>query len=381
MKKLSKYPKWNLSTYVEAEYEPTFVGRQDKLRHIRQNLEHGTNTIVFGRRGSGKTALLYMHKLNEGASFPGGVAFVHGQELFKSIIDNISRQIPLPVTEQALLILDDAHALSYDKIGELEHFLAANRKLRFLLTADESFTYQFDKVKSIHLGGLSENDYYALLNSHLRAANADPEIAQLLWKATTGSPLFANVANRTIRENILTWKQLFESLQGFEHSGILDSAGRPLSAAAVLPPQLVVAVENTNCKILEQLRHDPRKLWELSPRKFEEIVAELLTGFGYDVQLTPFSRDGGFDMYAAKKDAVGSFLFLVECKRYTPPDKVGVQVIRSLHGVVQQKQANAGIVATTSFFTKGAKEFQNRLNHQLHLNDYFALQSWLKGQK
>lgn len=383
MKKTSKHFRLDAATHVEAEHRSMFIGRQDELRQIRQNINQGTNTIILGRRGSGKTSLLQMHKLHEEAAFPGGIAFVHGQELFytNSLIDDISRQIPLPVTKQTLLIVDDAHALSNDMIKELEHFLTANKMVHLVLTADESFAYQFDNAKSIHLGGLSENDYYAILNSRLRAAKANPEIAELLWKATTGSPLFANIANRTIRENILTWHQLFESLQGFEHSGILDSAGRPLPPAAVLSPQLVVAVENTNYKILEQLRKDPRKFWELSPRKFEEIVAELLTGFGYEVQLTPFSGDGGFDMYAAKKDAVGSFLFLVECKRYTPPDKVGVQVIRSLHGVVQQKQANAGIVATTSFFTKGAKEFKDQLKHQLHLNDYFALQSWLKGQK
>ncbi|MCE5319179.1 MAG: restriction endonuclease, partial [Parachlamydia sp.] len=118
-------------------------------------------------------------------------------------------------------------------------------------------------------------------------------------------------------------------------------------------------------------------LYSLDPRKFEELVAEMLSQRGYEITLTPPSKDGGLDMYAARKDDLGSFLYLVECKRYTPPTKVGVSIVRSLYGVVQQKQANGGIVVTSSFFTKGAKEFQENVPHQMHLRDYLALQKWL----
>ncbi|MBU1932182.1 restriction endonuclease, partial [Patescibacteria group bacterium] len=48
-----------------------------------------------------------------------------------------------------------------------------------------------------------------------------------------------------------------------------------------------------------------------------------------------------------------------------------------LNGVVQAERATAGILATTSFFTKGAKEFQARLSHQIGLKDYVGIQEWL----
>ena len=381
MKKSKRQHKWELASHAELELDSIFVGRQNELRDIRQNIEHGTGSIIVGSRGSGKTALLRMHQLNTGNEYPGGIAYIQCQALFSPIVEEISRKISVPVKERAMVIADDAHTLSRDQLEELQHFLDINLKVHFVATADESIQYQFKNANAIQLGGLSQNEYFAILNAHIKAANLDRKSSNLLWEATTGSPLFANIANRTIRDNLLTWRELIESLQGFEYSGIIDPEGKPLPPAASLSPELIVTVENTNHKILEQLRRDPRKFRELSPRKFEEIVAELLTGLGYEVQLTPFSGDGGFDMYAAKNDAVGRFLYLVECKRYVPPGKVGVQVIRSLHGVVQQKNANAGIVATTSFFTKGAKEFQSKLRHQIHLNDYFALQSWLKGQE
>lgn len=90
---------------------------------------------------------------------------------------------------------------------------------------------------------------------------------------------------------------------------------------------------------------------------------------GYSVELTPVSKDGGFDIYVAKKETLGSFLYLVECKRFVPPNRVGVHLIRSLHGVVEKLRANAGMMVTTSFFTSGAQEYANELNYTLHLHD------------
>ncbi|MBU1723414.1 MAG: restriction endonuclease, partial [Gammaproteobacteria bacterium] len=92
---------------------------------------------------------------------------------------------------------------------------------------------------------------------------------------------------------------------------------------------------------------------------------------------TPASKDGGKDIYAARKDHLGSFLYVVECKKYAPDNPVGVGLIRQLNGVVQAERATAGILATTSFFTKGAKEFQARLSHQIGLKDYVGIQEWL----
>ena len=119
-------------------------------------------------------------------------------------------------------------------------------------------------------------------------------------------------------------------------------------------------------------------MYQLSPRQYEEVVAELLSRRGYSVELTPMSRDGGCDIYAAKKDSVGSFLYLVECKRYAPDNRVGVGLVRQLHGVVQQNRATAGILATTSFFTRDAKEFADDVKWQLSLRDYISMTEWLQ---
>jgi restriction system protein len=82
-------------------------------------------------------------------------------------------------------------------------------------------------------------------------------------------------------------------------------------------------------------------------------------------------------MYAAKKDGLGEFLYLVECKRYTPPLKVGVNVVRSLRGVLSERRATGAAVVTTSYFTSGAHAFRKQFEHQLKLHDYISLQEWL----
>ena len=87
-------------------------------------------------------------------------------------------------------------------------------------------------------------------------------------------------------------------------------------------------------------------MYSLTPRQFEQVVAELLEKQGYDVELTPPSKDGGKDIYVAKKTSLGRFLYLVECKKYGRGRPVGVELIRQLYGVVEQERVNAGIGAT-----------------------------------
>jgi restriction endonuclease Mrr len=70
-------------------------------------------------------------------------------------------------------------------------------------------------------------------------------------------------------------------------------------------------------------------------------------------------------------------VFLVECKRYSPPHKVGVAVARQLYGVVESEGATGGIVATTSYFTAEAKYFAQTKPYRLYLRNFDDLADWL----
>ena len=130
-------------------------------------------------------------------------------------------------------------------------------------------------------------------------------------------------------------------------------------------------------ELLEKLRQTPNLLYELSPYLFEEVIAELLSKKGFDVEVTNAKNDGGKDIYVTDKNALGTFLYLVECKKYAPNNPVGVGIVRQLHGVVQADRATAGILVTTSHYTNGAKEFQRKVAFQMQLKDYDNIQEWL----
>ncbi|NQT02577.1 MAG: hypothetical protein HQ580_11175, partial [Planctomycetes bacterium] len=54
------------------------------------------------------------------------------------------------------------------------------------------------------------------------------------------------------------------------------------SAQAHIKEELKIAVRPVSSKLIYDLAQDPDKLHELSSRKFEELVAELLSDMGYD---------------------------------------------------------------------------------------------------
>lgn len=131
--------------------------------------------------------------------------------------------------------------------------------------------------------------------------------------------------------------------------------------------------------LLERLRQNPDELHNIGPRQFEELICELLLRLGWDVELTPESRDGGYDIVGFSGNTGGvKTSWIIECKKYAPHRKVGVGVVRALCGVKEQiKVANAMIV-TTSTFTRGAQELTNS-RWDLSLRDYNNVFEWVSS--
>jgi hypothetical protein len=133
-----------------------------------------------------------------------------------------------------------------------------------------------------------------------------------------------------------------------------------------------------NEELIKYLVRHPEKMHELAPRKFEELIAELFRDQGYTVELTPPSGDGGRDILCTHKTSYGTMLTLIECKRYSLANPVGVEIVRGLYGVVESDEASHGVIATTSRFTKGAKDFHQRHIHRISLSDYDVVSGWLR---
>ena len=159
----------------------------------------------------------------------------------------------------------------------------------------------------------------------------------------------------------------------------LFGSGELLSPGAM--QRVSVDLSEVNDELIKYLARHPEKMRGLHPRKFEELVAELFRAKGYDVELTRFSKDGGFDIRAVRRTDVGLGLTLIECKRFAADRSVGVTLIRGLHGVVEKERATGGLFVTTSYFTRSANAFKDELKHRLDLADFDRLSRMLQDYR
>lgn len=144
---------------------------------------------------------------------------------------------------------------------------------------------------------------------------------------------------------------------------------------AIASPILFTSIE---LEVLAYFGRHPELLHSLPPRKFEELVATVFRNNGFEVKLTPETRDGGIDIIAIQKNGFGgNTLHLVECKRYLPENKVGIGIVQRMLGVVEQHRATQGIIVTTSSFSHDAQVCAQSSQYRLGLNGYADLSKWL----
>jgi restriction endonuclease Mrr len=101
---------------------------------------------------------------------------------------------------------------------------------------------------------------------------------------------------------------------------------------------------------------DSIHLLGMTPRDLEHLIGRLFEAMGYTVTITPTVRDPGYDVDASRVDPVrGPIRKIVQVKGYR--HVVGVEAIYSLFGVMVHESATAGVLVTTSRFSRSAREF------------------------
>lgn len=360
----------------ESTIKRTFVGRHHELNILRNEIlrpEHKA-VCISGLPGIGKTSLAMFFAETNHSSFPGGIYHFHAIP-FEAIDEIVDRQIG-KYAERYLIIVDD-YEQRPEPQGQYE--LQALRKkhpnARIIVTSRNVQHYAAVDF-NLTLSGLNQQEFYELIRSVISAAY-EPEDAQRLFETAKGHPLVLTLAAGILTSEKLTPREFLERLESFSYPGVFSPGGEELPEDSEERKQIVTHIVSVSDEFLKKVHDDPKLLYELSPRSFEDLVAELLNRLGYHITLTPASKDGGKDIYAARQDHLGTFLYIVECKRYAPDRPVGVALVRQLNGVVQAEQATAGILATTSFFTRGANEFQKQIAFQISLKDYYGIQKWL----
>ena len=120
----------------------------------------------------------------------------------------------------------------------------------------------------------------------------------------------------------------------------------------------------------------PEELKIMGRRRFEELIAEIFGGFGYEVELTKQTRDGGRDVIAVKREEV-QVKYLIECKRPNPGGYVGVRPVRELLGVWQDEEPTKAILVTTAHFSPDAKLLFDKHPWILEPKEYDDLKKWI----
>jgi restriction endonuclease Mrr len=98
-----------------------------------------------------------------------------------------------------------------------------------------------------------------------------------------------------------------------------------------------------------------------NPRQFEELIAELFRRLGYQVYLTAQSNDGGKDIICKLNDSTT----YVECKFFSPGQKVGRPHLQKLAGAMTADRVTKGKCVTTGTFTQQATAYAQRVGIEL----------------
>ena len=156
---------------------------------------------------------------------------------------------------------------------------------------------------------------------------------------------------------------------------VLSSTGDP-------PSLLHETIISINSQIIREFRNHPERLFQLTPRQFEELIAELLASFGWQVNLTAQTKDGGYDLFAISKDRIVGVetSWLIECKKYARNNPVRIDAVRSLYGARQLQPSCNLLFATTSFFTQDVYKFKSS-TYDLTLKDYDGIIEWINAYR
>ena len=353
-------------------FPPVFVGREGEVEAIDESLVKTGLAEIVGVGGSGKTTLAthyakirhdrYADRILSYQSYSGtGLG---------NYVDSITQNLRA-LNGPALMIIDSAELLDQaDTVQAIRRIETGPWLVHFLIVGRISLGLG----TTIRIGGLATEPFREALRQMLAGASVSDLDVDRVWHETRGSPFLLRVLLEAWdRDRGRPVGKLGELLSPIELGGLLGLDGRPLRKGSTQERPIIERVQFVTTDLIQRLAVRPDLVFQLSSREFEMLAAELFEREGFEVTLTAATRDGGKDLYLAKSDALGSFRYAVECKRYAPGRPVSVDVVRSLAGVVDTERLTAGIVLTTSRFSRDAINVAAKSQYRMSLHDFTTL--------
>lgn len=178
---------------------------------------------------------------------------------------------------------------------------------------------------------------------------------------------------RLIENNLKNFKlDIEELISNLYKSGFKTTTQRRV----IQRVPIIKQVDYFDPSVYKLLQTNPELLKTLDWRIFEEMIADILKTFGYTIELTKKTKDGGIDVFAIKSDKdFGQHKYILQAKRYT--NSVQVSPIRELLYLHSEQGASKSCLATTSTFTKGAWELADKHRWTLELKDRDGILKWI----
>jgi Restriction endonuclease len=292
------------------------------------------------------------------------------------------RQPPDRLVDHAVLESLQWWGVTDEEIASMKQFDESEKYIAELLEAAEihddenHFGNEFDDDDSEAVSASSEHD--ELLGAFVEAGRSLQEVNECVRARNTLS-LRATFdeffqATASIGVDLVHFHERIDELI------LLVSSTAPdvlyiRNTADIIVPKLIVTVSDI---LIDRLRRSPKLLTELEPRQFEELIAELFLRQGFEVHLTAPTRDGGKDIIAFSQKMGIPMKFIIECKRYAMENRVGLALVQRLLGVKVATKANKAILATTSTFTRDARQFASDHFWDLDLKDHRGVMEWVR---
>jgi HJR/Mrr/RecB family endonuclease len=119
--------------------------------------------------------------------------------------------------------------------------------------------------------------------------------------------------------------------------------------------QNIVLLQDEASRLFSEVR-DLVTLRGLTPRQFEQLLAELFNREGYEAHLTPPGKDGGRDVIAVLPGPL-PLLVVAEAKHMS---LVKPTVVQAMWGVKCADKAHMGLIATTGRFSEKTRQMTTR---------------------
>ena len=101
------------------------------------------------------------------------------------------------------------------------------------------------------------------------------------------------------------------------------------------------------------LMPDGKSIHDITPKAFEDLIANLFQKLGYKVKQTPYTNDGGKDAIIYKDGKK----YLVECKRYEANQKIDRPKMQKLYAAMCEEHAAGGFFVASCQYTQTALDY------------------------